>query len=155
MAEFKPIETQEDFEAAIGERLAREAKKYEKYTSPEDLEKIRADYDGKINDLSGQIDTVNQQLAERDKSIEERDAKIRGYETNSVKMRIAREAGLSYEAVEYLKGDDEDSIKKSAQNLKALIGNKPAPPLGDPEPPAPSSKDAAYRKMLAKLKGDE
>lgn len=151
---FEPINTQEEFDAAISERLAREAKKYEGYTSPEDLEKIKAEHDGKIADLSGQIDTVNKQLAEKDKSIEERDAKIKGYETNSVKMRIAREAGLSYEAADYLQGDDEESIKKSAESLKSLIGNKPAPPLGDPEPDAGNGKDEAYKKMLREMEGE-
>lgn len=155
---FEPINTQEEFDAAVKDRLAREAKKYEGYTSPEDLEKIKADIraesDSKIKDLSGQIDSVNQQLAERDKSIEEKDAKIKGYETNSEKMRIARETGLSYEAVDYLKGDDEKSIRESAEALKALIGNKPAPPLGDPEPDAGNGKDEAYKKMLREMEGE-
>ena len=38
---FEPINTQEEFDAAVKDRLAREAKKYEGYTSPDDLEKIR------------------------------------------------------------------------------------------------------------------
>ena len=155
---FEPINTQEEFDAAVKDRLVREAKKYEGYTSPDDLEKIKADIraesDSKIKELSGQIDTVNKQLAERDKSIEEKDAKIKGYETNSEKMRIARETGLSYEAVDYLKGDDEKSIRESAEALKALIGNKPAPPLGDPEPDAGNGKDEAYKKMLRKMEGE-
>lgn len=153
---FEPINTQEEFDAAIQERLAREAKKYEGYTSPDDLEKIRAEYDGKINELTGQIDTVNQQLTERDKSIEERDARIKGYETSSVKMRIAREAGLSYEAVDYIQGDDEESIKKSAESLKALIGSKPAAPLKDTEgKPAGDDKTSAFLQMSKELKGEE
>ena len=155
---FEPINTQEEFDAAVKDRLAREAKKYEGYTSPDDLEKIKADIraesDSKIKELSGQIDSVNQQLAERDKSIEEKDAKIKGYETNSEKMRIARETGLSYEAVDYLKGDDEKSIRESAEALKALIGNKSAPPLGDPEPDAGNGKDEAYKKMLREMEGE-
>lgn len=155
---FEPINTQEEFDAAVKDRLAREAKKYEGYTSPDDLEKIKADIraesDSKIKDLSGQIDSVNQQLAERDKSIEEKDAKIKGYETNSEKMRIARETGLSYEAVDYLKGDDEKSIRESAESLKALMGNKPAPPLGDPEPTEGNEEEVAYKKMLKEMEGE-
>ena len=41
MAEFTAINTQEEFDERIKERLQREAQKYEKYTSPEGLEKIR------------------------------------------------------------------------------------------------------------------
>ena len=152
---FEPINTQEEFDAAVKDRLAREAKKYEKYTSPEDLEKIRAEYDSQINELQGTIDTVSQQMADKDKSIEERDSKIKGYETSSVKMRIARQTGLPYEAVDYLQGEDEESIKKSAEAMKALIGNKPAPPLKDQEPPAGDSKSAAYLQMSRELRGEE
>ena len=66
-------------------------------------------------------------------------SKIKGYETDSAKTRIARETGLSYEAIDYIQGSDEEAMKKSAEALKALIGSgKSAPPLGDPEP-APSS----------------
>ena len=70
-------------------------------------------------------------------------SKIKGYETDSAKTRIARETGLSYEAIDYIQGSDEEAMKKSAEALKALIGSgKPAPPLGDPEP-APSSDPTA------------
>ena len=84
-------------------------------------------------------ETMTAKLKEKDDVIAERDTKIKGYETASAKTRIARETGLSYEAIDYIQGSDEEAMKKSAEALKALIGSgKPAPPLGDPEP-APSS----------------
>lgn len=131
MADFKPITTQEEFDAAIKDRLARETKKYESYTSPEDLKKIQDGHQQEIDTLKA---TNASELKKKDDAIAEKDMKIKGYETNSVKMRIARETGLSYEAMDYIRGDDEEAMKKSAEALKAMIGDKSAPPLGDPEP---------------------
>ena len=105
------------------------------------------------------MDTANGTIAERDKTIAERDAKIKGYETDSVKRRIAHEVGLPEDAIDYLKGEDAEALKKSAENLKQIIGSKPAaPPLADPESGGQgggSNNDAAYKKMLKELKGEE
>ena len=83
MAEFTVINTQEEFNERIKERLQREAEKYEKYTSPEDLEKINAEH-------KKEIDKLNETITTHKKDIADRDAKIKGYETDSAKTRIAR-----------------------------------------------------------------
>lgn len=153
MAEFTPITTQEEFEAAMKDRLAREAKKYEGYTSPEDLEKIKTDHKSEVDKLN---ETMTAKLKEKDDVIAERDTKIKGYETSSAKMRIARETGLSYEAMDYIQGSDEEAMKKSAEALKALINSgKPAPPLGDPEPAPPSDPAKAAWVSLSKELSNE
>lgn len=152
MAEFTPITTQEEFEAAIKDRMAREAKKYEGYTSPEDLEKIKAGHKSEIEKLNASHAAT---LKEKEDAIAERDTKITGYETNSAKMRIAREIGLSYEAMDYIQGSDEEAMKKSAEALKALIGSKPAPPLGDPEPQQSSDPSKAAWTSFSKQLSSE
>ena len=97
---FTPIETQEAFEAALKERLERErstmTKKFEGYTSPEALQKIKDEYDSKIKDLNTSITENANKYADYDKQLAEKDAKISAYETNSVKMRIAHENGIPY-----------------------------------------------------------
>ena len=114
-------------------------KKYECYLSPEDVTKK---YEGYLSP---------QDAAEKDK-------KLKAYETNSVKMRIARENGLSYDAVDFLKGEDEKSIKESADALKLLLGAKRgAPPLASNESSGAgkeSTKDESLRKMLSELRGE-
>lgn len=147
MAEFKPINTQEEFDAAIKERLAREVKKYEGYTSPTDLEKIKEGHASKVKELT---DKMAAELKKRDDDIAEKDTKIKGYETSSAKMRIAREIGLSYEAVDYIQGSDEEAMKKSAEALKALIGNRPAPPLKDSENDGGANLEAGAWASLSK-----
>lgn len=159
MSDFKAIETQEQLDAVIGERLKREretnVKKYEGYLSPEDFKTKTADYETKIGDLTKELNESNKKLADRDKEIAERDTKIRTYETASVKSRIAHEVGLSYDAIDFLKGEDEDSIRKSAESLKALVGSKQAAPLANVEDSSGVDKDAALRKTLKSLKGEE
>jgi len=133
----KPITTQEELEAVLKERLKREGEKYEKYTSPDDVAKIKKDYDDQIKTLNASLTTANEKASKYDKDIAERDAKIKGYETDSVKTRIAHEVGLPYGMSSRLKGDTEDDIRKDAEALHKLMNasNGNVPPLADPEKP--------------------
>lgn len=159
MGEFQTIETQEQFDAAIGDRLKREretlAKKYEGYLSPEDFQKKTSEYDTQIGDLNKALKEADDKIAGHDKEIAERDKKIKAYESSSVKTRIAHEIGLSYDAVDFLRGETEEEIKKSAEALKNLVGtSKQAPPLASSEDSASNATDAALRQTLKNLKGE-
>lgn len=158
MADFTPIETQEQLDSIIGERLKREretvSKKYEGYISPDDYKNKTAEMEKQIGDLNNALNEANKKASNHEKEIAERDSKIKAYETASVKSRIAHETGLSYEAIDFLKGEDEDSIRKSAESLKSLVGVKKAPPLANPEGTDGDDKDAALRKTLRSLKGE-
>lgn len=149
MGEFTPIETQEQFDSMIGERLKREGEKirkeYEGFLSPDDVTKKYEGYlspDEVTEKYKGYISPDEAAL---------KDAKIKGYETHSVKTRIAHELGLSYEAIDFLKGEDEESIRKNAEILKGLVGNKTAPPLANPEGNNGNSVDAELRNMVKNL----
>ena len=159
MSEFEAIETQEQLDAIIGERLKRErettAKKYEGYISPDDFATAKKEHEAQINKLNETITGAQEKIANHDKELADRDSKIKAYETASVKSRIAHEMGLSYDAVDFIKGDDEESIRKSAESLKALVGNTKTAPLADTEEPVGKMTDAAWRKTLAKMKGEE
>lgn len=158
---FTPINTQEEFNAAIKDRLEQKDRQYEGYLSPEDVKKKEAEWQGKLSKAGDDLKAERDKVAEQEKTIAERDAKIKGYETDSVKRRIAREVGLPEDAVDYLKGEDAETLKKSAESLKQIIGDKPAPaPLADQESLTSTSaggadNDNAYKKMLKDLKGEE
>lgn len=160
MSEFEAITTQEAFDAAISERIKREreslAKKYESYISPEENQKKIAEYEDKLKEAAGKL---NEASAKHDKEIAERDAKIKGYESDSVKTRIAHEIGIPYELSGRLSGDSEDEIRKDAEALLKAIGStKPVAPLATSEPGGTNlesaAKDAALKKTLAGLKGE-
>lgn len=158
MSDFKVIETQEQLDAVIGERIKREketlSKKYEGYLSPDDFNTKKAEYDKTIGDLNGKLKEATDRIANHDKEIAERDTKIKGYETDSVKTRIAHELGLSYDAVGFLKGDDEETIRKSAESLKNLVGNNTTAPLASTEGNLDKAEDAAYKNVLRGMKGE-
>lgn len=159
MGDFKIIETQEQLDAIVTERVARAKesvrKEYEGWLSPQKIEERTKELEDKKSELEKQKQEASTQIAQFKNQIAEYDSKIAKYETDSAKTRIANEIGLSYEAVEYLKGENEEEIKKSAEKLKAIVGNKIAPPLADPEgDTSKNSEKAAYKKMLQAMKGE-
>ena len=152
MSDFKVIETQEQLDAIIGERLKRERetirKEYDGFLSPEDATKKYAGY------LSPEDEKKKYSGYLPPEEVAKKDAQIKQYETDSVKTRIAHEAGLSYEAIGFLKGDDEEAIKKSAESLKALVGSNTTAPLASQEESIGKAEDAAIRNVLKGLKGE-
>lgn len=160
MAEFTPITTQEQLDKVIGDRLKREKestiKKLQEdgWMSKDDAAKAKAGYEKQIADMSAAADEQAKKYAKYDKELADRDAKIKSYETASVKARVAHEAGLSYDAIQFLKGDDEESIKTSAESLKTLMGSvKPDPaPLADPDKQGGDRAD--FKSLLHNLRGE-
>lgn len=156
MSEFTPINTQEEFDTAIGERLKRERRtveeKYKNHLSPEDVAKK---YEGWLSpeDVAKKYEGW---ISPEDSAA--KDSKIKNYETDSAKTRIAHEIGLDYDAIKFIQGDDETSIKKSAESLKELMGNhNSAPPVYTREPAGDGKKSketAAFKTMLADMKGE-
>lgn len=148
---FKPIETQEQFDAAIGDRLKREGdkvrKEFEGFLSPEDVTKK---YEGFLSPEQ-EKEKYKDYLSPED--VAKKDAVIKQHETNSAKMRIAHEMGLPYDAVGFIQGDDEEGIKKSAEALKGLVGAGNVPPLASLEE-GNDSVDAGLKNVLKGLKGE-
>lgn len=153
MSDFKKIETQEQLEEVLKERLKRERdtvkKEFEGYLSPEDeAEK----YKGYMS--QDDVEKKYKGFMSPDE-VSKLQSKIKGYETDSVKTRIAHELGLSYDAVSFLQGEDEDSIRKSATTLKSLVGNTDPAPLASTEGAIDAnSHDAALKNTLKGLKGE-
>lgn len=156
MAEFTPINTQEEFDNMVKDRLARTTKtvteevtkNFEGYVSPEELGKKTADY-------TKQIDALNVKVKDYDTSIADLTAKNKAYEQNSVKMKIAHEVGIPYELAGKLSGSTEDEIKEDAQTLSKFISKPNTPPLANGEP-APNKNgtqtNGAVLSLLQKMK---
>ena len=155
MTDFKPIETQEQLDALIGERLKREretmSKKYETYISPESYSAKETEWKNQVSDLSAQLTAANDKIANHDKELAERDKKIKAHESYSAKTRIANELGLSLDAANFLQGENEDEIRESAESLRALVGKVNVAPLASTEGGGINSSDAALMKMVQSL----
>ena len=151
MAEEKMF-TQEEVNKLVGQaRLeGKDAgrKEYEGWISPDELEKQKGELSKQLEGLNGQIKTLTDEQTLLKTQLTEKDDAIAKYEIDSVKTRVARECGLSYDAIGFLQGEDEEAIRKSAESLRSLVGAKTAPPLGNPE--TPREEDgvmAAFKKM--------
>lgn len=134
---FEPITTQEDFQARVNdivqERLRREReaanKRYEGWISPEDHQRA-------LDEATKAFDDFKKAHATDEQTIADLTAKTKAYETASLKSRISHEVGLPWGSAEFLTGEDEESIRTSAETLKSLVGTSPAGaplPLKDPE----------------------
>jgi uncharacterized coiled-coil DUF342 family protein len=139
MADFTVIETQEQLDKVIGERLKRAEKQAaEKY----------ADYD----DLKKQNAQLTEQVQKHKATVDELNAKVHQYETASVKTKVALEMGLPYQMASRLTGDDEKAIRADAEAMVKLIGdNRPTAPLGSSEPNVKNTEASAWASVSAAL----
>ena len=148
--EFKTIETQEALDAIIKERLERNTrsvtdsvtKKYEGYISPDEYKKS-----------TDSIEVLNKQLEENKQTIADLTAKNAKYESDSVKMKVAREAGLPIEMADRICGNDEAEMKADAAKLASFMKSSHSPQLRDPESGENlSGVEAAFYKRNPNLK---
>jgi len=139
MAEFTPINTQEEFDAAVRSRLQREREKYADY---ETIKAENGTLKNQVSALTGEKEALEK--------------KVKGHETNSVKMRIAQELNIPASMAERLNGETEEDIRKDAEAMANIFKTaQGAAPLYNPntQPPA-NNNDAAMAEMLHSLRGE-
>lgn len=153
MPEFKIIETQEELDKIIQDRLTRQKESLEKQFSDYDQLKTRIT---ELETENGALKTAAEEtkgtLEGHEKEVAELNAKIAGYETASLRTKIALQNGLPFDLAERLVGTDEESLKADAERLAGFIKpTTPTPPLKDPESPAGSNENGAYKNLLENL----
>lgn len=160
MSEFKVIESQEELDNIIKDRLDRNTKKitaevtkqFEGYISPDEAAKSKKALEDEITKLTAQI-------TEKDTKIADITAKNTAYETAAVKAKIAREYGIPAELADRISGTNEDEYKADAENLaKFVAAGKPTAPMFSAEPSGNNSNigqtnntDAALMAVLNEL----
>ena len=160
MAEFTVIETQEQLDAVIGDRIKREretlAKKYEGWKSPKDMEGITAAHAEELKKAQDALAEAERKSAEKDTQIAE-GAK---YKTDLAKTRIALAAGLKMEYADRLRGETAEEWETDAKILaKDFAAAHRTAPIGGSEPtPAKNEKtrkltdhQEAFRDMLSQM----
>jgi chromosome segregation ATPase len=142
---FEPINTQEELDNIVKDRIERAKKSVEEKYKDFDAFKEKAEkYD---TDIAAKDDEISKSK----KSIQDLEAKVRKYENDSAKTKIATEVGLPISMADRLRGDTEEELKKDAESLKAsLKSSYGAAPLADPEPSGGDGDDEneSYKKML-------
>ncbi len=132
---FTPIETQEQFDAAIKDRLTRDreayAKRFEGFKSPDEVQALTDQLNSKIKSLEDAAVATQEELAKKDAQIAEGET----YRTDLEKTRIAVAAGLDMKYAKRLNGSTAEEWKKDAEDLaKDFRAAHTFPPLGNPEP---------------------
>lgn len=152
MADFKAINTQEEFDSAIKDRLERQDKKtreeFKGWMSPDDLKALNEKHQTEIKSLNEAHLKELEKYAGYDEKVSAYEAKIKGLEVSALKTRIANEKKLPFDAIEFLQGEDEESITASAERLSKLSGAHSQGYVRNTEQPESGGE---WRELLNKL----
>lgn len=153
---FEVIDTQEKLDAVISERLRRERESVgRKYADYDDLKSKVEAYEKQIAELTKAAEESAKKYQGYDDTIADLKSRIKGYETGSVKMRIAHETGIPFELASRLSGDDEEAIRKDAETIAKYVKGKVTAPLRTDEKNIPDGKAEALRAFTADLVNKE
>lgn len=148
---FNPINTQEEFDQAIQQRIERERKT---------IMAQYADYDAlktQVTELTQKLKDEQTRHSDTVKQIVDLQDKVKGYELEALKTNIANETGIPFALRGRLQGSTEEEIRKDAETLAGLIGKKDEKP-DTPPAPAPRLNETAtkadpFMDMAKKLGG--
>lgn len=150
--EFKPIETQEQFDAMVQDRVDRArksaAKEYE--AQLKDLAQLKESITAKeteIGDLKAKITDLETIKQTNDESYKSMQKELSQAKLGALKQRVAIEMGIPIEMAERLAGEDEESVKKDAEKIKGLMGAKHVAPSFNNEEVPKDPAEAGYRAM--------
>lgn len=118
---FKVIETQEELDNIIKNRIERVRKDYDGYMSAEDVNKLKETYEAQVKEDGDKYTTL-----EKEKN--DLMAKVKGYEVNALKTKVALAINLPMGATDYLKGETEEELTESAKALSSMFTPKGAEP---------------------------
>jgi hypothetical protein len=153
MSDFEAIETREQFEEAVKDRLEQERetvrREFSGYLSPEAVEEKYKEYlspkeaEEKYKGYLSPEDAAN------------KDATIAKYEKESKRVKVAMENGIPYELAGKLSGETEDEMKKDAEAFSKFLKGKTTYPnfTRDTDNKDDSIREAT-KKMLNNLKGE-
>lgn len=151
MADFKIIETQEQLDQVVKKRLERERAKFE-----EEHASALSELQSKLKALEEEQNAAKkslEEMAEKDKEIDALKGQVKGYEMAKLRTKIALEYRIPYNLSDRIQGEDEESMKKDAENLATYFQKQ--------EPIAPSKNTDldktgnAYQELLDSLDMNE
>lgn len=161
---FKAIETQEELDSIVQQRLQREREAAEKKYAgfAEATEKAKKydelaakNLDAEISRLNGELKAERDKSAGHEKTIAELTARAKTAEAAALRVKTALAAGLPYEMADRLKGETEEELQADAKSLTAFVRTTGAPPLRTTEPAQNNSgkaqTQAAFQALAAAL----
>ena len=148
---FTPIETQEEFNAAIKDRIDRVKNSVrDEFKDYEDFKAKAADYDKKTAEYETKISGFQKSISDKDTEIKSLKEKVAKYETDSVKTALVNEYHLDPDLKDFLIGDTEKDWRASAEKLASMTRRK-YPEKNYSNSAGPCSLE---KQLLRQLKGD-
>lgn len=157
---FKAIETQEDFDRAIKERLERERSSIEKqYADYEDLKKASErlkefegmNYEENVKKLESELSELKTKYADQDKTVSDLTKRAETAELSILKAKVAHEHNIPYELAGRLSGSTEEEMQKDAETFSKFVTDRTPAPLASTEAGAGSQLDSAYAQTYSSL----
>ena len=136
----------------IGKIMAEHGKTVQaaKPTDYDDLKSAKETLEKQIEELNGTLQATNDKYTQQESTLGELQKQVKGYEVDTLKTRIASQAGLPLDLAGRLSGETEDEIKADAEKFASFV-SKPAPlPLKPTE--QTNDKTSPYKNMLENLK---
>ena len=151
--DFKVIETQEQLDKIISERLNREREKFETQLSGfESLKTEKENLEKQLSDLSTTFEETKSNTQTKEEEINNLNKKVKDYETKNLKTKFALENGIPFEFASRISGDDEKAIKEDAQKIAEFFKKQqPTAPLKDTEPAKVDGANGGYKNLLIDL----
>ena len=150
--EFTPIETQEQFDAMVKERVERAkksaAKEFE--TQMKDLESIKEQLtskDSEIEALKAKITDFESEKKANEESYQGMQKELSELKLKALKTNVAIEAGLPADLADRLTGEDEETLKADAEKLASFVGSKKVAPSFKTEEVPEDPAEAGFREM--------
>ena len=130
--EFTPIETQEQFDAMVKDRVERAKKSTAKEFEAQlkDLESIKEQLTSKETELDGlraKIADLSDEKTKNDESYQSALKELSTVKLDALKQKIAIEEGVPLEMANRLNGEDEESLRADAKAVKGFMGSRVAP----------------------------
>ncbi len=146
---FKAIETQEELDRIIQERLSREKGKFADY---DEIKTRNAALETEVDALKSTIEETSNAAKTHEQTIADLNKQIAEKETVNLRTRIALQNGLPIDLADRLIGSDEESIKADAERLAGYVSKQQTPPpLKKTEKNLEEGKDGAYKKLIQGL----
>lgn len=151
MSEFKVIESQEELDKILKDRLERAEKK------------TKEEMQGLIDSLKSENASLKEEntnyqkelegVKEKDVTISTLEGEIESYKMAELRRKVAIENNIPYTLSDRIIGDDEESMAEDAKRLAEFVGKKDyVPPLKTYEDKDSDSTQGAYKTLLSDLK---
>lgn len=154
MAEFKTIETQEQLDQIIQERLKRNTESVKEQFKDYDELKAKAEEFSKLKQSYDDMKaTYESEKTEASEKITSLTSQLKERETSLLKMKVCVDCGLPTSLASRLNGETEEDLIQDAQVFSGLAKKGRGLPPASTERSG-EEKDADLKETLKKLRGE-